>query len=142
MNKLYCFVCFIFLGVQIGHGQSVLKEQIKTPFLFSENNKVYLLTKDSIFNLSDNPWSSRPHSLDLTAYYFLGNQSNSFLIHNLNHATLVFEQGNFVSLSEEFVFNHSGRPQIKIPDIKNFKVFCLSFIMKISNNIVIHDITK
>jgi len=82
MNKLYCFVCFIFLGVQIGHGQSVLKEQIKTPFLFSENNKVYLLTKDSIFNLSDNPWSSRPHSLDLTAYYFLGNQSNSFLIHN------------------------------------------------------------
>lgn len=127
MNKLYCFVCFIFLGVQMGQGQSVVKEQIKTPFLFSENNKVYLLTKDSIFNLTDNPWSSRPHSLDLTAYYFLGNQSNSFLIHTLNHATLVFEEGIFVSLSEEYILNHSGTTQIKIP----YTIYCIvgSFLL-------------
>ena len=117
MNKLYCFVCFIFLGTQMGHGQSLVEDKIKTPFLFSENNKAYLLTKDSIFNLSDNPWSSSPHSIDLSEYNFVGNQSNSFLIHNPSQSTLVFEEGIFVALSEDYILNHSGTPQIKTPYI-------------------------
>ena len=116
MNKLYYFVCFIFLSAQISFGQSHIKDKIESPFLFTDNNKIYLLTSDSIFDLSYNPWSARKHSLTISNYSFVGNQTNSFLINDTTRSALVFKDGVFITLNNDYVLGHSRIPlQIGLP---------------------------
>ncbi|MDB9713997.1 gliding motility-associated C-terminal domain-containing protein, partial [Flavobacteriaceae bacterium] len=58
-------------------GQSNIKDKIESPFLFTDNNKIYLLTSDSIFdqqgykNNWDGKYQKSKKPLPAGPYYYI-----------------------------------------------------------------------
>lgn len=54
--------------------------------------------------------SARKHSLTISNYSFVGNQTNSFLINDTTRSALVFKDGVFITLNNDYVLGHSRIP--------------------------------
>lgn len=105
MSKLILFinVLFSFCGPLIG--QILNLERNENHFLFTFNSDSYLISKDSIFCLSDTREGfPKPHNLLINDYKFISNDSAGYLKNRSGGVVYSFNGHNFNRLDKSFEF--------------------------------------
>lgn len=101
MRPIFLSCLFFFLSL-VSFSQEVTVPYANNHMLFSHKDSTYLISGDSIFNVSQKPWKARAHKLELLAYHFVSNDSVAYLVSRANGIVYDFNGQEFNRLDQSF----------------------------------------
>ena len=107
------FLQTIFLGNITAQNKDVLEGSNLLLFSFQEDS--FLISGDSIYTVSDSPWTAKLHGLENLTYNFVSQGDLAYLVNSHNGVVYSFEEQAFKRLdqSEPFLSQFGHFPFIK-----------------------------
>lgn len=107
------FLQTIFLGNITAQNKDVLEGSNLLLFSFQEDS--FLISGDSIYTVSDSPWTAKLHGLENLTYNFVSQGDLAYLVNSSNGVVYSFEEQAFNRLdqSEPFLSQFGHFPFIK-----------------------------
>ena len=96
------FLQTIFLGNITAQNKDVLEGSNLLLFSFQENS--FLISGDSIYTVSDDPWTFKAHGLENLTYNFVSHGDIAYLVNSSNGVVYSFEEQVFKRLDQSTPF--------------------------------------
>ena len=96
------FLHIIFLGKISAQNKNLLEASNLLLFSFQENS--FLISGDSIYTVSDDPWTVKAHGLENLTYNFVSHGDIAYLVNSSNGVVYSFEEQVFKRLDQSTPF--------------------------------------
>ena len=96
------FLQTIFLGNITAQNKDVLEASNLLLFSFQENS--FLISGDSIYTVSDDPWTAKAHGLENLTYNFVSQGDLAYLVNSSNGVVYSFDEQVFKRLDQSAPF--------------------------------------
>ena len=96
------FLHIIFLGKISAQNKNILEASNLLLFSFQENS--FLISGDSIYTVSDDPWTVKAHGLENLTYNFVSHGDIAYLVNSSNGVVYSFEEQVFKRLDQSTPF--------------------------------------
>lgn len=96
------FLPIIFLGSVRAQNKNIFEASNLLLFSFQENS--FLISGDSIYTLSDDPWTVKAHGLENLTYNFVSQGDLAYLVNSSNGVVYSFEKQVFNRLGQSAPF--------------------------------------
>ena len=107
-----------FLGNVTAQNKDIFEASNLLLFSFQENS--FLISGDSIYTVSDDPWTAKLHGLENLTYHFVSEGDLAYLVSSSNGVLYSFDQKGFKRLDQSAPFlSQYGH----FPFIKDRKLF-------------------
>ena len=108
----------LFLGNVTAQNKDIFEASNLLLFSFQENS--FLISGDSIYTVSDDPWTAKLHGLENLTYHFVSEGDLAYLVSSSNGVLYSFDQKGFKRLDQSAPFlSQYGH----FPFIKDRKLF-------------------
>ena len=95
-------VLFICLCKLAAFSQELEVPYTNNMMLFSHQKESFMISGDSIYNISIKPWKSNAHNLEMLAYKFISNDTVAYLVNHSNGIVYNFDGKSFERLDNSF----------------------------------------